>query len=195
MNKGILGVMALMAMMGSAIAASSVYGSTVFNFHVPSTVSGMLYFLDAGSNSTEGSHPPTTVGSTNYFNSSNGYSWWVQPCVSAITWNGANVLCQNGVTRPAIRAMNTGTITWATLQVNVTAALPTGVTMCINGSMNSGSGTVTSNCPLGSINKTSWWTIGTAITAGSDVNVTPYANFSGTPGGTWSVTGVFNITG
>ena len=194
MNKKIIALLLL----GMSIPALADYVQTTFYFAVPSTTTFTAAYLDGGTNTSEGSFPPTTVGGTGFFNSTTGTSTLVQPCTIGITYSAANLQCQNGTARPFIILTNTGTVNidfwarWAT-------ALPTNVHTCANGTKRDETGTqvVKTTCTMGELNETIAMRFATGVTPtapSNAVNFTIFANFSNVAGGTNSRTLYTNNT-
>lgn len=192
-NKIIIAVL-----LGLALPVFADYVQTTFYFAVPSSTTFTVAYLDGGTNTSEGSFPPTTVGGTYFFNSSTGYSVLVQPCTKGITYSTLDLQCQTGVARPAMILTNTGTVNvdfWARWGT----ALPSGVLTCANASKreSAGSQTVKSLCTLGDLNNTDPMRIALNVQpsgTSNAVNFTIYANFSNVAGGTNSRTLYTNNT-
>jgi hypothetical protein len=192
MNKMKIALLGLLGIAGVVIAD---YAQTTFWFAVPSATTFTNSYLDGGTNSSEGTFAPSTVGASYYFNSTTGYGWWIQPCINGVTYNPTTLTCQSGVARPAIITTSTGTVSM-NFWYKWDSAIPTGWLTCINGTgrLTADGLTVKSNCALGDLNDTAWARVGINIAAGKAINVTPYANASGAAGGTTSKTLYTNST-
>jgi hypothetical protein len=158
--------------------ASSVYSYLTTSGGGP-TISFTVYTLGGGSNSTNSD--PTTATNTEaiYFNASSLWQWWIKPCANA---DGVTN-CQNGMGRPIYRIVNTGSVSISYFLKLDSSLSGTPFKSCANSTANGAGVTNTvSSCDLGSegnLNATDWLLLGT-LSTNSQLNITRYANSTGT---------------
>lgn len=156
-------------------AASNYYGKVLVYFNVPSDATFAIAFPSAYTfeditSSTESS--PTVTSSWISFNFTSGTQSWVQPQT-----NGSATNAQNGPTKPIFYIDNTGNVNE---KFDINATVPSTFAVCANSTCTGECGTTTSACTALT---TSYVTMATAVTTTSFLNITLYANASGSSGG------------
>jgi hypothetical protein len=144
------------------------------------TISFTIFTLGGGSNSTNSNNTIQNYTEAIYFNATSLNQWWIKPCANA---DGVTN-CQTGPTKPIYRIVNTGTVAINYFLKLDSSLSGTPFKSCANSTANGAGITNTvSICDLsgteGNLNATSWILLGTLAT-NAELNVTRYANVSGT---------------